>query len=105
MLQFASKLRTDITFPFNKTFDKEKVLREIKGAEYTSGTTNLEAALELATKSFDADDGARPGLAKQVQYVAFMYHGIHLKLRYHFRWPLSFLMDFLNMILTKEEKL
>lgn len=66
MLQFSSKHRTEMTFLFNKTFEKDGLLKEIRSVEYTGGTTNLQAALELAAKSFDADDGARPGLAKGV---------------------------------------
>lgn len=69
MIQFSSLARTTSTFHLNKYRLKDDAIKAMREAEFTGGTTNTSAGLEMALEQFDPIYGARPKKAQQVNKV------------------------------------
>lgn len=67
MVQFSSLARTVATFHLNKYPLKDNIIKAMREAEFTGGTTNTSAGLEMAREELDPIYGARPKTAQQVR--------------------------------------
>lgn len=69
MVQYSSLARTLTTFHLNQYQRKENVIKAMRDAEFTGGTTNTSAGLEQAKEELNPVYGARPKKAQQVLVI------------------------------------